>query len=303
MVTAGGSGTPPNTLRGDRRGRARGAEAGTTTDFTVNAANQVTAAGSTTYSYDDAGNLTGDSSGRQLDYNAAGQLTGMKASSSASMVDVEYAGDGNFERVAYGSTDFADSLLGTSAREGGGTPDASYVRDPNGTLTVVREGSQRRYVIADMLGSVIALTDESGAVTQEYTYTPYGQTTETAHAGAVSNPWRYTGAYHDQAQSLYKMGIRYLQPSIGKFTQPDPALSQARLTGANPYAYANCNPTNNTDPTGALSWQGWLASYVWYANAVAVCWAVGVMTGLVGGIVCGLVFWAVETALIDPNLQ
>lgn len=157
--------------------------------------------------------------------------------------------------------DFADSLLGTSAREGDGTPDASYVRDPNGTLTVVREGSQRRYVIADMLGSVIALTDESGAVTQEYTYTPYGQTSEAAHAGVVSNPWRYTGAYHDQAQSLYKMGIRYLQPSIGKFTQPDPALSQARLHGANPYTYANCNPTNNTDPTGACGFPTLVSAY------------------------------------------
>jgi RHS repeat-associated protein len=60
------------------------------------------------------------------------------------------------------------------------------------------------------------------------------------------------------------MGIRYLIPALGKFTQPDPALSQARLVGANPYAYANCNPTNFADPTGAacdvVGWLGGIAT-------------------------------------------
>jgi hypothetical protein len=49
------------------------------------------------------------------------------------------------------------------------------------------------------------------------------------------------------------MGIRYMAPTLGKWTQPDQALSQARLVGANPYAYANCNPTNVVDPSGAVT--------------------------------------------------
>jgi RHS repeat-associated protein len=53
---------------------------------------------------------------------------------------------------------------------------------------------------------------------------------------SISNPWRYTGAYHDTAQAMYKMGIRYMQPTLGKFTQPDPAMSPARIAAANTYA-------------------------------------------------------------------
>jgi YD repeat-containing protein len=137
----------------------------TTTNHTVNNANQVTAVGSTTYTYDGAGNLTGNSDGKQLRYNAAGQLTGMKADASSAMVDVTYAGDGNFERVSYDDQEFSDSILGTSTRTGGTTPEQSYVRDNEGRLIAIRDGSARRYVHADALGSVAKLTNESGAVT------------------------------------------------------------------------------------------------------------------------------------------
>jgi YD repeat-containing protein len=176
----------------------------TTTNFTVNAANQVTAAGSTTFTYDGAGNLTGDSTGKQLRYNAANQLTGMKTDASSAMVDDEYAGDGNFERIAYDNQSFTDSVLGTSTRTGGTTPAQSYVRDNTGRLIAIREGTARRYVHADALGSVGALTNESGNLTQSYTYDPYGGTTQTTAAGAINNPWRFTGAYHDTTQSMYK---------------------------------------------------------------------------------------------------
>ncbi len=46
---------------------------------------------------------------------------------------------------------------------------------------------------------------------------------------------------------MYKLGIRYYDPTLGRFTQPDP-------TGQDPhYTYAGDNPVNFTDPSGA-SW-------------------------------------------------
>jgi uncharacterized protein RhaS with RHS repeats len=44
------------------------------------------------------------------------------------------------------------------------------------------------------------------------------------------------------------MGARYYSPGTGRFTQVDP-LGRS-VYEANRYAYANCNPSNFTDPTG-----------------------------------------------------
>ncbi|WP_416238179.1 RHS repeat-associated core domain-containing protein [Streptomyces mutabilis] len=74
------------------------------------------------------------------------------------------------------------------------------------------------------------------------TGTPRGTTTE-----AVPQPYRYAGAYADPT-GLYKMGHRYYDPTLGRFTQPDPSGQET-----NPYLYAAGNPVNRTDPTGLFS--------------------------------------------------
>jgi len=70
----------------------------------------------------------------------------------------------------------------------------------------------------------------------------------------VSNPWRYAGGYFDANMSLYKFGIRYYDPTTGRWTQRDPVGgSLAETTKANPYVYANNNTVNEIDPTGRYS--------------------------------------------------
>jgi YD repeat-containing protein len=54
-------------------------------------------------------------------------------------------------------------------------------------------GSGEPYFLTDGLGSVVAVTNASGSVTNSYSYDPYGVTTESTFSGAVANPWRYTG--------------------------------------------------------------------------------------------------------------
>ena len=39
----------------------------------------------------------------------------------------------------------------------------------------------------------------------------------------VFNPSRYTGQYQDTSAGLYKMGARYYQPELGRWTQRDPS--------------------------------------------------------------------------------
>jgi RHS repeat-associated protein len=71
---------------------------------------------------------------------------------------------------------------------------------------------------------------------------PRGTTTQ-----AVPQPYRYSGTYLDPT-GLYKMGHRYYDPQLGRFTQPDPSGQET-----NPYLYAGGDPINNSDPTGLLS--------------------------------------------------
>lgn len=78
-------------------------------------------------------------------------------------------------------------------------------------------GANRSYYLFDGLGSVVAVTNANGGVTNSYAYDPYGVTTETKAALTnVFNPWRYAGEYQDTSTGLYKIGARYYQPDLGR---------------------------------------------------------------------------------------
>jgi RHS repeat-associated protein len=114
-------------------------------------------------------------------------------------------------------------------------------------------GANRSYYLFDGLGSVVALTNASGSVTNSYAYDPFGVTTETkALLTNVFNPWRYTGQYQDTTTGLYKMGARYYQPELGRWTQ----VSNPSGSEVNAYAYVGANPVNFIDPSSLnpFSW-------------------------------------------------
>ncbi|GGW86469.1 hypothetical protein GCM10010320_80160 [Streptomyces caelestis] len=101
----------------------------------------------------------------------------------------------------------------------------------------------------------------------------------------VPQPYRYSGAYLDPT-GLYKMGHRYYDPTLGRFTQPDPSGEES-----NPYLYADGDPINNTDPTGLFDLGGTLAAAgASIAATVAVTLVAGPVAGAaVGGCVGGAV--------------
>ena len=68
----------------------------------------------------------------------------------------------------------------------------------------------------------------------------------------MSNPWRYAGGYYDSITHFYKFGIRYDDPSTGRWTQRDPVGgSLQETTKANPYVYGDDDPVNEVDPGGS----------------------------------------------------
>jgi RHS repeat-associated protein len=94
---------------------------------------------------------------------------------------------------------------------------------------------------------VVALTDSSGSVQDQYAYDPYGNTTSVQES--VPNPFRYIGGIWDSQTGLYKLGARYYDPTVGRFTQTDPTCGWS----ISRYTYAGDDPASDADPSGAIT--------------------------------------------------
>ncbi|MFF2189911.1 RHS repeat-associated core domain-containing protein [Streptomyces sp. NPDC058155] len=253
----------------------------TTDTYSYNDASQLTARdGSTTgWSYDPAGNeraadpASGTARSAQT-WSDHSQLTNITTTGSAR--DLVHAGTTNDERTKLSDTWFHTTALGLTGTTTGST-DTGFIREPAGTLNSMRTGGKSHYYLTDATGNVLGLVNDTGTRTHTYAYSPTGAP-RTTPTETVVQPYRYAGAYADPT-GLYKMGARYYDPSLGRFTQPDPSGQEQ-----NPYLYAGGDPINNTDPTGL--WTAWDTVATGLAT-VALITAIptgGASLGVAGGI-------------------
>jgi len=140
-------------------------------------------------------------------------------------------------------TDFWYDQTGLTLETGGAS--ATYLRDPQGALLSVHNGTLYNYG-RDRLSSTTALVTTGQALNTTYRYDPWGESI--GGSGSAYNPFQFTGVYRDSATSLYRMTQRYYQPTSGRFTQMDPLPESVMLP--NRYEYAGCNPSNFVDPSG-----------------------------------------------------
>lgn len=170
----------------------------------------------------------------------------MTNSTGSQTLSMGYEAIGQALRTNAGSTQFTNNVLGLVADTGNG---ARYTRLPGGALISQQLGGgpiSSRYYLTDRQNSVIALLDStgSGSAVANYYYSPYGETTATG--ASSNNPFRYVSGYQDTITGLYKLGIRYYDPTLGRFTQQDPTGQEF-----NGYSYARGAPCTVSDPTGA----------------------------------------------------
>ena len=108
----------------------------------------------------------------------------------------------------------------------------------------------------NLQGDVIAVYDNAGTKLITYTYDAWGNVTTTysnggASTGAVNNPFKYRGYYHDSETGFYYLNSRYYDPVICRFLNADGYVSTGQgLTGYNMFAYCGNNPVSRLDKNG-----------------------------------------------------
>lgn len=114
------------------------------------------------------------------------------------------------------------------------------------------------YYHLDAVGSVRAVTNQTGVVIERHDYLPFGEECLTGsctpNPGGAGQPRKFTGQQRDAETGLDYFGARYYASKIGRFTSVDPSITiKENILDPqrwNRYAYGRNNPLRFVDPDG-----------------------------------------------------
>jgi RHS repeat-associated protein len=220
------------------------------------------------YTYDGEGNLlmaerttTAGVSNVRYAYDCANRAVAV--TSGASIVSHVYDATGC--RVAktvsgvtrYYALDYSDPFKRPLAElTDAGAVVRRYVWAGSLLLAMVESNGVVRYVHSDGQGSVIALTDASGNMTDQWAWGPYGEPWGRIGTNDLSFTWLGGSGVRSLGNGLYATYHRLYDANLRRFLQADPMGIGG---GANVYAYGNLNPLLYVDPLG-------LYPTIWPAN-------------------------------------
>lgn len=204
---------------------------------THDSAGRLTAIGTDGYAYDSRDlltTITGPNAGTNT-YNGAGQRVARTAGATTTRYVIDPSAGNMFSVLQ--ETDASDNLL------------RSYIHG-YGLLMQISAADAPRYYHYDPTGHTLALTDQAGATTDKYAYTPYGETTA---SGTTTNPFRFVGKFGvmDEANGLHFMRARFYRAAEGRFLSLDTVeRNHSSAKRLHLYQYADLSPSRFVDPTG-----------------------------------------------------
>jgi RHS repeat-associated protein len=217
----------------------------------------------TTYGWDADGNLTTKSGEATYAWDRENRLVRV-TKTDGTVVENAYDFDGTRVQTvttpAGGSPSTTNFLVDTSGAlshvvaetNASGALVVHYVRGDD-LLAVMRPngsgGWASRFYHADHIGSVRRLTDESGAITDGYTYSAFGELL--GHTGTDPQPYAFTGEPYDPNVGFGYHRARWLSPGVGRFTSMDPLLGDEEDPASlHRFFYARSEPLGRIDPSG-----------------------------------------------------
>jgi RHS repeat-associated protein len=209
-----------------------------------NAANHQLTFGGATLTYDLNGNLTGDGTSTYT-WDARNRLAAISGGNVASF-QYDAQGRRTSKTVNAAQTGFLYDGL-TPVQELNGATVVTNLLTGLGIdeyLTRTDTGGSS-HLLADALGSTIALSDATGALPTSYTYGPFGAAS--LSGSATANAFDYTGREND-GTGLHYYRARYYHPGFQRFLSED--LLRSETTSFNLYAYVDNSPLGFVDPFG-----------------------------------------------------
>jgi RHS repeat-associated protein len=213
--------------------------------YGVNGQNQLTTSGGAQIAYDARGNLSSDSV-TSYGYDVRNLLTSASGGASATLNNDP---EGRLQSLTTGGavTQFVYAGPNVAAEvNASGTILRRYAPGLAEDRPVVwYEGAgltDRRWLLEDHQGSVVAVTNGAGGALAINSYDDYG-----APGSGNLGRYQYTGQLWLPEVGLYDYKARDYSPTLGRFMQTDPV---GYKDGLNWYDYVGDDPINRSDPTG-----------------------------------------------------
>lgn len=213
--------------------------------------------------YDGVGNIiempTRDSGIRRLTYFANGQTKSI--TNGATVANYRYDAFGAVQQLTLDSISSADTRRDKSfgsmliqRTENGISVLTRSIPGPGMIATRHGPTGEWTFTFGEQSGNRF-VTDQSGTFVQDMAYAPFGERDAALSGGALPGSTKYSNAQWNGGDALSALGIsqlgaRMYDPVIGRFLSRDPLILPRTSTTTNPYAFADNDPVNSSDPSG-----------------------------------------------------
>jgi RHS repeat-associated protein len=289
-------------------------------------AHAVTSVNGAVYRYDANGNVTsGD--GRNFEYTSYDLAS--KITKGSDSVQFEYGPDrSRWQRIdKKGSVTTTTLYIGNIERISASNSNiVEWKRNVEGAVHTYRtvnnqlqaNGSDKKYIYVDHLGSSDVITDGIGRVTHSMSFDAWGarrsgedwsaqtlaQSFERLSLAGFTQPITkrgFTGHEMVDDMGIIHMNGRIYDARIARFLQADPFIQASTNTQSfNRYAYVLNNPLNAVDPSGFFFKKLWKAIKPFVGAIVSII--VAVVCPPCGMVVAGMIGGAVGAAVNGGNI-
>ena len=209
-----------------------------------------TPSGALTYSYDANGNQTAQYTNRKQTRSISYTSFGKPLQITTANAQTTYHYNANRKRFEktnqQGTKTTTTYFMGNYEQETTTTPTQTtttqkYYLAPNTLYTKTTTNGQTITNTYNLLtnnqGSITAITNKNCQTLQKYSYTPYGEQTQTKGQTTPITNKGYTGHEEIKSQNLIHMNGRLYDPTIGRFLSAETIQHPTNTQNLNRYSY------------------------------------------------------------------